>query len=720
MQRFIKTCGLVSYNFYCRVLLFQRVLILSVVFQIFPFQMTYGASDISTGTVFRGCSGRVAWAILDAENNRRAGAPIFSEVLATEPSDHARGLPCMSLALTALGRIGSARSVGTLVSYLDDSNVKIRMSAAFGLGLIGDASVLARLKDRLLVEQDANVSVALSKSVGRLGGVVELEFFDTILGRADTGKYSGALQGLGFLFLKDSAAWPMPADLMDHIFNQALSPTAIAARHAGFAAARYRGVLTGSQQANLLLTLAAVTDDEAKAFLLRAAGKIKTQAAVTAICEAYSPVAAAIGVRIEALKALAQGPVQSCTHEILRLGLVDKSAAVRHSAVSLAGALVGTTVGGLASVRRDGEPELVQNIFLRDASYWVRENAAKVVAVQDVEFAQAQMKTLIRSPRVKRRHLGLLMMTTMVVTTEDLQTALSGFAADLSVSLVQDLVALVASKTDQELSLLPRGFESLKLDLQAQFLRGDVGVTSAVAELVGEKKWSDFETSLRSAFSQVTGPDALEGKVAILNALAKVGGESSRRFLFETLSDPKRLVAMAAAEAIQALYHENVSDRVPPAGDLAALTPSINELNSILSQHYTVVTNRGNFSIRLNSLAPISAFNFAKLAGQGFYRHILIHRVVPNFVVQAGDPRGDGYGGPGYEIRDEASMASHLRGTVGMATAGKDTGGSQFFVNHGGNYHLDGVYTNFGTVTSGMAIVDKLEQGDMIIKVTVN
>lgn len=102
-----------------------------------------------------------------------------------------------------------------------------------------------------------------------------------------------------------------------------------------------------------------------------------------------------------------------------------------------------------------------------------------------------------------------------------------------------------------------------------------------------------------------------------------------------------------------------------------------------------------------------------KLATQrGFYRGLQFHRVVSNFVVQGGDPRGDGWGGPGYSLRSEFSPLSYETGTVGIASAGKDTEGSQFFITHSPQPHLDGRYTVIGRVVEGMDVVDKLQVGD--------
>jgi cyclophilin family peptidyl-prolyl cis-trans isomerase len=116
--------------------------------------------------------------------------------------------------------------------------------------------------------------------------------------------------------------------------------------------------------------------------------------------------------------------------------------------------------------------------------------------------------------------------------------------------------------------------------------------------------------------------------------------------------------------------------------------------------------------------APLTCLNFLNLAAQGFYDGTAFHRVVPDFVVQGGDPRGDGTGGPGYVIRDEINRLRYDRGTVGMALAGADTGGSQFFIALSPQPHLDGGYTAFGEVTGGAEVLDRLRLGDRIEKVT--
>jgi peptidyl-prolyl cis-trans isomerase B (cyclophilin B) len=110
--------------------------------------------------------------------------------------------------------------------------------------------------------------------------------------------------------------------------------------------------------------------------------------------------------------------------------------------------------------------------------------------------------------------------------------------------------------------------------------------------------------------------------------------------------------------------------------------------------------------------------NFFKLAKKGYYNGTIFHRVVPNFVIQGGDPTGTGFSGPGYSIRTEISPVGFGEYMVGMASSGKDTEGSQFFITHSPQPHLDGKYTMFGIVMQGRDVVDKIQIGDFIETIT--
>lgn len=138
------------------------------------------------------------------------------------------------------------------------------------------------------------------------------------------------------------------------------------------------------------------------------------------------------------------------------------------------------------------------------------------------------------------------------------------------------------------------------------------------------------------------------------------------------------------------------------------------------TQRATIRTRRGDIVLELfGADAPITVWNFMNLARTGYYRGTGFHRVVPNFVAQDGDPRDDGNGGPGYAIRDEFNPRRYERGALGMALSGPDTGGSQYFITHSPQPHLDGHYTVFGRVLNGYPVLDRVVQGDRILSIMV-
>ncbi|MBC2697056.1 MAG: peptidylprolyl isomerase [ANME-2 cluster archaeon] len=133
-----------------------------------------------------------------------------------------------------------------------------------------------------------------------------------------------------------------------------------------------------------------------------------------------------------------------------------------------------------------------------------------------------------------------------------------------------------------------------------------------------------------------------------------------------------------------------------------------------------IETDKGNIVLELfENDAPNTVANFVKLINKGYYNGLKFHRVIPNFMVQGGCPVGNGTGGPGYAIKCEINPKKHLTGTLSMAHAGKDTGGSQFFITHSPQPHLDGVHTVFGQVIEGMDVVNAIRQGDVMKQVKV-
>ena len=171
--------------------------------------------------------------------------------------------------------------------------------------------------------------------------------------------------------------------------------------------------------------------------------------------------------------------------------------------------------------------------------------------------------------------------------------------------------------------------------------------------------------------------------------------------------------------------------KLDPAANVAAMRPApapmvpeLNALDPMIAPKYSpqayISTSKGEIQFEQAVLdAPRTVANFIALVRKNYFRGVQLHRVVPDFVVQGGDPRGDGEGGPGYTIRDEINQRPFNRGTVGMALDWADTGGSQFFIAHSPQPHLDGIYTAFGEVVEGMDVVDRLSQWDLVRTVRV-
>ena len=151
-------------------------------------------------------------------------------------------------------------------------------------------------------------------------------------------------------------------------------------------------------------------------------------------------------------------------------------------------------------------------------------------------------------------------------------------------------------------------------------------------------------------------------------------------------------------------------------------TPPAMQIDVAKNYKASIETNRGTIELELYPQhAPQTVNNFVFLAGQGFYDGVKFHRVIDNFMIQTGDPTGTGRGGPGYKFGDEckSNPLKHERCVISMANAGPNTNGSQFFITHSPQPHLNGKHTVFGKVTKGQDIVDAIEQGDEMVSVKV-
>jgi len=330
-------------------------------------------------------------------------------------------------------------------------------------------------------------------------------------------------------------------------------------------------------------------------------------------------------------------------------------------------------------------------------------------------------------------------------------------AADLRNALKAWLESGVTAKDVDRVKAVPdeiRSLAAFKLPDDAGLFRSflqfkDVFSRAAAADVLVElpNTKETFE-ALKTAFDKALLTDKTDNdaQLSILDALFKLDKKESVGTLLVALSSPdylvrKKALAMLADKDIQrdfpgipasienarAKHKDQVLPYSPAFGTkLGQVLNTDADYRRALSRKNGSVkalltTEKGAFTIEFYPEdAPLTVDNFIRLARSGYFNGLEVHRVVPNFVMQDGDPRGDGNGGPGWSIRCEINMRTYDRGAVGMALSGKDTGGSQWFVTHSPQPHLDGGYTVFGHVNeTDMNVVDRIVRGDKIISVKI-
>lgn len=205
--------------------------------------------------------------------------------------------------------------------------------------------------------------------------------------------------------------------------------------------------------------------------------------------------------------------------------------------------------------------------------------------------------------------------------------------------------------------------------------------------------------------NEINNPDFIEGIISLINLSEIIDEDFYKKVIEKT--------KISTLYSLRKFISDKTGMNYKGEKDLTHYDEIVNY--SLKYKSAEVITDEGNFVIKfLSEYAPITVGNFCKLAKEYFYNGIEFHRIVPGFVIQAGDPSGTGWGGPGYDLISEFSPLPYEIGMVGMASAGKDTEGSQFFVMQGNYPHLNGRYSLFAKVVSGIEIVYKLQQGDKI------
>jgi peptidylprolyl isomerase len=292
--------------------------------------------------------------------------------------------------------------------------------------------------------------------------------------------------------------------------------------------------------------------------------------------------------------------------------------------------------------------------------------------------------------------------------------------------------------TGKELAKLYRAFVELLYNIKANVDKDDNNTLRLIfTEFLGSRdpyitafcvdalqdsiylKYRD-ETSqiLMFDYNELQYPTDLDVMLMYIQAMGELNVKQTESILENNLKSDNYDFANESALALKKITGKDYSNQITAAKYRTDFEwDMLEELHDI--NFATIKTNRGDIKILLyQTMTPFTIMNFFKLARKKYFDGTIFHRMVPNFVIQGGDPTGTGYSGPGYSIRTEIWPMSFEEYTVGMASNGKDTEGSQFFITHSPQPHLDGKYTIFGKVTDGMDVVDKIQIGDYIETIT--
>jgi len=610
-------------------------------------------------------------------------------------------------AALAIGRVGLPEAVPALQRALGDSEFEVRQMAAFALGLIGDASARPALLNALK-DSEPIVQGRAAEALGTIGDKSDAPAItQMVYGLVQ----AGALNNIA----PDDVTYP-------------LMPPAEGVRLGLYALVRLgsfdgiaQSVLTGGNGPP-------VSTWWPIAFALGRAGDARAVPALTALLPTPGRFTAAFAARgLGALKA------QSPAVVVALRDIVEKRQ--RDPAVVI------EAVRALAAIRDTAARPLFEKILAEgESNPMLRLETANALGALRSPASLDFIIDLIADPNPGVR--GAAIRAVAGIDTETFLTTLSGLDPDrdwtVRVAQAEAMAALPGAQaearlrtmlTDREPRVIPavlRAMIAAKVPsvqnvLIEQLKAEDFVVRATAANGLLELKATGGVRALSDAYQATVGDGTYVARAAMLTALSGLDPMTARPILQQALQDEDWALRVKAAMLLrdQGVTDTDAAIRPAPTRPMDDATRQ-SLLAPQFSPHAFVTTDRGTIEIELAITdAPLTVTNFIDLAHKGFFNGIPIHRVVPDFVIQDGDPRGDGEGGPGYTIRDELNELPYLRGTVGMALDWKDTGGSQWFITYSPQPHLDARYTVFGHVVNGLEIVDRTQPWDTVRRVQI-
>ena len=573
--------------------------------------------------------------------------------------------PEISSIIFALGEIGDSTATDVLLPLIHSDEQRFRSEAVTALGKLGHKSAADRIRPFLLNDEfDSSLPLAL----WRLGDTLSIPSLRKMAIESETNDSFGAFYAL-FRLAPDSAVG---------VFVNALARDADSASEKGTIESTIReivqpiaarGLGDGKDTTAILQAFDNHYDTmvrNAKVELIRAMGKNK---AGRERLEKILMDTGDNGIKSVILTALGQIENAGSLDSVIRY-LDDPSLQVRLAAI--------------ASLPQTNKRKSLKYLTdLSSDSLWlIRAETARALGKVGIRAAERRLKEMLADSdrRVKAAVIEGMGEYSVLKNIDIFEAALFGSTDIVVRSIAADVLGNAKKK---------KAFELL---------------TKAAAEIDSSES-VDFCRSLVTALGYYV--DSTEiGQAAV---------EAINPFL----NHDNRIVRQDAAAALKVFAP---ADFDPGVFDASLDRKYYNFMRELIGDKPVarMNTSRGQIIIKLlPEKAPRTVANFVKLAGRKFYDGLTFHRVIQNFVVQAGCPRGDGWGDPGYMIREEINSEKFAFGSLGMATSGRDTGGSQFFICLSGQPHLDGRYTVFGIVTDGWDALLSVELGDTIYSVTI-
>jgi len=632
--------------------------------------------------------------VREIEDHRLLGDARLKDFL---HSAHAR---VAEAAAIAAGRIGDATLTADVVPLLDAGDAHVRGAAALALGLLGGDGVEAALTTRLAKERDGYARSQILLALGRKGTAASLAAVLAPLAQDDAADVqTAAAEALGTL-VRTGVSFGTNDAVVAHLIAYSGTYPTSRATTAAFALSGLSGQNIALPESDVASAFSNSPSPSARAFLARSLSVLKTPTAIAALARGIAHDKDS-HARSDACRFLARTGTSQAVLDALSSALGDRSPEVIVAAA--------TAIGTLGSAASTLTPKL-NTVYDASHSVWVRSTVLTTLVAIDKDSARSRVEAgLSETLPMKLAAIPALAVLGTDGDVDKLVTIAGEPDKRLAYAAIEALATIDPS----------RSTPAMKARLRGVLANPDFETISAVADAVVALKWTDFADDFRGLYDAFPGPANLNGRMAVLYALGTVGSTADVPLFERGLLDDEQLVSQTAANAYKAITGVDVSSRARKASVVRTRTPSPGEVERALDSLVVLETVRGTIVLRMLREAPLSATNFVKLAASGFYDGLSFHRVVPNFVAQGGDPRGDGFGGSDDLVREEISRVPHHRGTVGMATQGKDTGASQFFINHGWNVSLDGTYTVFAEVLFGMDAADRLEVGDIVHRANV-